>query len=54
MIMAEESIWLENKRKRARPEMTAKRGAPKNINRRIMMMRKWVTFLFPNEELFPS
>jgi hypothetical protein len=43
MIMAEESIWLENKRKRVKPQMTAKRGAPKNI-KRMAMIRRGVKF----------
>jgi hypothetical protein len=51
MIMAEESILLENNRKRARPEMTAKRGAPKSIKKRIVMLRRRVIFLLPVYEL---
>src|SRR3972149_5692581 len=34
MIMAEESIWAKNKRRRVRPEKTVKRGAPRNMIRR--------------------
>src|SRR4030042_379144 len=45
MIMAEESIWPENKRKRVKPQMTAKRGAPKNIKRMVRMIRKVKFFL---------
>src|SRR4030066_2081591 len=36
MIMAEESIWSKNNRKRVRPEKTVKRGAPRNMIRRAM------------------
>jgi hypothetical protein len=44
MMMAEESIWPENKRKRVKPQMTAKRGAPKNIKRMMAMMGRRVKF----------
>jgi hypothetical protein len=47
MIMAEESIWLEKSKKRARPEMTAKIGAPKRIKRRMAMISRRVIFLLP-------
>jgi hypothetical protein len=46
MIMAEESIWPENNKKRARPEMTTKIGAPMSINsKRIMITRIVMRFL---------
>jgi hypothetical protein len=42
MIMAEESMCAENKRKRVRPEKTVKRGAPRNIKRKAMRIRRIV------------
>jgi hypothetical protein len=46
MIMAEESIWPENNKKRVKPEMTTKMGAPKSIkSRRIMIKRMVIRFL---------
>src|SRR5512136_1073710 len=42
MIMAEESMCAENKRKRVRPENTVKRGAPRNIKRKAMRIRRIV------------
>jgi hypothetical protein len=45
MIMAEESIWLENSNKRARPEIITKIGAPKRIKRRMAMINRRVMFL---------
>jgi hypothetical protein len=45
MIMAEESIWPEYKRKRVNPQMTANRGAPKNIMRMVRMRRAIKVFL---------
>jgi hypothetical protein len=45
MMMAEESIWPENKRKRVKPQMTTKMGAPKNIKRMIRMIRGVKLFL---------
>jgi hypothetical protein len=35
MSIAEESILLEYRRKRVRPEKTVKRGAPKSIKRKM-------------------
>jgi hypothetical protein len=47
IIMAEESIWPENNKKRARPEMTTKMGAPRSINKRRIMLKRMITrFLF--------
>jgi len=40
MIMAEESMCAENKRKRVRPEKTVNRGAPRNIKRKAMRIRR--------------
>jgi len=48
MIMAEESIWLENKRRRVKPQMTAKSGAPKNIRRMVRIKRRVKSFLLDN------
>src|SRR4030042_846082 len=45
MIMAEESIWAENKRKRVRPEKTVKRGARRNMRRNAMRIKRRVMFL---------
>jgi hypothetical protein len=45
MIMAEESIWPENRSRRVKAEMTAKRGAPKNIRRMVMIKRRVKFFL---------
>jgi len=53
MIMAEESIWPENKRKRVKPQMTAKRGAPKNI-RRMVRIRRRIKFLLLDYISYPS
>jgi len=47
MIMAEESIRPENNRSRAKPDMTTKRGVPKNIRRRMARTRKRITFFLP-------
>jgi hypothetical protein len=40
MIMAEESIWPEKIRKRVKPQMTAKSGAPKNMKRIIKIKKR--------------
>jgi hypothetical protein len=53
MIIAEESIWPENRRKRVMPQMTAKRGAPKNI-RRMVMIRRMVKFSLLDHIAYPS
>src|SRR4030065_2545874 len=45
MIMAEESIWAKNNRKRGRPEKTVKRGAPRNMIRKAMRTRSRVMSL---------
>src|SRR3989304_800387 len=45
MIMAEESIWAKNNRKRVRPEKTMKRGAPRNMIRKAMRTKSRVMFL---------
>jgi hypothetical protein len=50
MIMAEESIWLENSKKRVRPEMTTKMGDPKRIKRSTAMISRRVMFLLPDYE----
>jgi hypothetical protein len=49
MIMAEESIWPENRRKSVKPQMTAKSGAPKNMKRRVRI-RKRIKF-YPLDSL---
>jgi hypothetical protein len=50
MIMAEESIWPKNKRKSVRPEKTVKRGAPINMKRRAMRIkRKIMSFSLDHE-----
>jgi hypothetical protein len=48
--MAEESISLNNNRKRVRPEKTVKRGAPRNMIRRARKIIRRVMSLSPNEE----
>jgi hypothetical protein len=45
MIMAEESIWPKNKRKRVRPEKTVKRGAPRNMRRKAIRIKRRVMSL---------
>src|SRR4030066_1660246 len=45
MIMAEESIWAKNNRKRVRPEKTGKGGAPRNMIRRAMRTKNRVMSL---------
>ena len=50
MIMAEESIWPKNKRKRVRPEKTVKRGAPRNMRRKAMRIKKRVMSLSLDHE----
>jgi hypothetical protein len=42
MIMAEESIWLEYSKRRVRPEITTKIGAPKRSKRRMTMIKRRV------------
>jgi hypothetical protein len=57
MIMAEESIWEENNRKRVKPEKTVKRGAPRNMKRRAIRIKKRVMLLSLDHEgglSFPS
>ena len=50
MIMAEESIWPKNKRKSVSPEKTVKRGAPINMKRRAMRIkRKIMSFSLDHE-----
>ena len=53
MIMAEESIWPKKRRRRVKPEMTAKRGAPKNI-RRMMRIKRRVKFFLLDHLSCPS
>jgi hypothetical protein len=53
MIIAEESICPENKRKSVNPQMTAKRGAPKNIKMMVRMIRE-VKFLLLDDISHPS
>jgi hypothetical protein len=53
MIMAEESIRPENKRRRVRPQITAKSGAPKNM-RRTMKNKRRVKFFLPDDHSPPS
>jgi hypothetical protein len=50
MIMAEESMSLKNNRKRVRPEKTVKRGAPRNMIRRAMKIKRKVMSLSPDQE----
>jgi hypothetical protein len=50
MMMAEESIWPRNKRKSVRPEKTVKRGAPTNMRRRAMRIKKKVMSLSLDHE----
>jgi hypothetical protein len=50
MIMAEESIWPKNKRKRVRPEKTVKRGAPRNMRRKAMRIKRRVMSLSLDHE----
>ena len=45
MIIAEESIWPKNKRKRVRPEKTVKRGAPRNMRRNAMRIKRRIMSL---------
>jgi hypothetical protein len=45
MIMAEESILARNKRKRVRPEKTVKRGAPRNMIRKAMRIKRRIMSL---------
>jgi hypothetical protein len=45
MIMAEESMPPKNKKRRAAPEMTIKRGVPKNIMKRSIRIKKRVKLL---------
>src|SRR4030042_7113713 len=45
MIIAEESIWPKNKRKSVRPEKTVKRGAPRNMRRITMRIKRRVMYL---------
>src|SRR5512136_1395492 len=45
MIMAEESMWAKNKRKRVRPEKTVKRGAPRNMMTKAMRIKRRVISL---------
>jgi hypothetical protein len=45
MIMAEESIWAKNSRKRVRPEKTVKRGAPRNMMTKAMRIKRRVMSL---------
>jgi hypothetical protein len=55
MIMAEESICPENNRKRAKPEMTAKTGAPnKRKSRKRMKRRRKIIFPLLEWELYSS
>jgi hypothetical protein len=53
MIMAEESIWPENRRKSVKPQMTAKSGAPKNMKRRVRI-RKRIKFYLLDSLSHPS
>jgi hypothetical protein len=48
MIMAEESIWAKNNRKRVMPEKTVKRGAPRSIKRKAVMIKRRVMFFSPD------
>src|SRR5512139_450585 len=50
MIMAEESIPAKNKRRRVRPEKTVKRGAPRNMKRRAIRIRRRVMLLSLDHE----
>jgi hypothetical protein len=50
MIMADESIWLENSKKRVRPEMITKMGAPKRIKRSTEMISRRIMFFLPDYE----
>jgi hypothetical protein len=57
MIMAEESIRLENNKRRVRPEKTVKRGAPRNMKRRAIRIKRKVMSLSLDQEggsSFPS
>jgi hypothetical protein len=45
MIMAEESIWPKNRRKRVSPEKTVKRGAPRNMRRKAIRIKRRVMSL---------
>jgi hypothetical protein len=45
MIIAEESIRAKNKRRRVRPENTVNRGAPRNMKRKAIRIKRRIISL---------